>query len=150
MTDSDKVREVSTYPESVVKIRHCPNCRSILDTFQLTAHSMAVEQYFIPRLRAINKSLGWSVRSFGETPMSELQMLLFTGICKHCSLLSTWDFSVEELEEVMTSKTPHAQIKWAHSPALLRTAMGKADEDQKPIFKNLLDWLDPEPRDTEK
>ena len=84
-----------------------------------------------------------SVRAFGQQNVNELQFLCFGAVCQNCWLISTWDFSKDELEAIV-NKDPAAAdvgIKWTYQPALLRTLVDKAEEPLKSALQNLLDDL---------
>ncbi|WNC90922.1 hypothetical protein RI103_06115 [Paraburkholderia sp. FT54] len=135
-----------------VRHRRCPGCNAELSRFHLNALLMPIEQFSIGRLQQVNNLMGWSIRPFGLQSISELQLLVFVSPCENCSLLSTWDFGTEELNEIFGphGQPPYAQIAWNYSPDLIERHLGSAPDWLKPNLQQLLDAIRPKPHDQAK
>lgn len=122
--------------------RHCPGCKTLLTSFSMTALSMPVEQYAMPRLRDMNKDVGWSVRSFVDSSPYDLQFLAFNSTCPQCTLISTWDFSQDELTALFNFGTdaPYS-IFWAYSKEQLHYLVSKSPERMRTGFLKLYEIL---------
>lgn len=104
---------------------------------------MPIEQFTIPLLQQVNQAFQWSIRPFGMSNFNELQFLAFRSICPACTLVSEWDFGVDELEEILSSPIhpSYAQIKWIYEPQLVEKALETAPEWLKPNLQSLLNNL---------
>ncbi|WP_155771115.1 hypothetical protein [Burkholderia cepacia] len=140
----------ATHPH--VRRRHCPGCKTELVSFNLSATLMPIEQYAMGQLQSVNKTIGFSIRPFGYQNIHELQFLAFTSACPNCTLISSWDFGVEELDEIL-ARAPHppfAQIRWTYAPASIDAMLAVAPEWLKPNLQQLLNAITPKPNDKEE
>lgn len=104
---------------------------------------MPIEQITMGHLQTVNKALGYSIRPFGVQSVHELQFLAFMSNCPNCSLISHWDFGVEELDEILRSpqQPPFAQITWVYAPDAIAHYLESAPDWLKPNLQALLDML---------
>ncbi|KDR34821.1 hypothetical protein BG57_03995 [Caballeronia grimmiae] len=111
-----------------------------------------IEQFAMAYLQDANRKLGWSIRPFGMQSMNELQFLAFSSICDNCTLLSTWDFGVEELDEILAQRIqpPFAQINWTYNPAKLARALELSPEWLRPSLQQLVESLTPKKENEQK
>jgi hypothetical protein len=124
--------------------RKCPSCSSDVGVLQLSAYAMPAETLTLPWLHMINKAIGWSVRTFGQSTVNELQFIAFTHVCKKCSLISWWDLSVEELNDAMTNPQSKIKIAWASNPEVLKQVLEKIPQEYRAPLQALLNNLTPE------
>jgi hypothetical protein len=127
------------YPEP----RSCPSCKSVIDRLQLSAFPIPTEQVFMPWLRMINKALGSSLRTFGQSGMNELQFLAFTSICNKCGHISWWDLPVGELEAIVTGVQETPVLTWSSNPEALRFIVEKLSPEAAASFRALLHDVTP-------
>lgn len=126
------------------RARQCPGCKATLGTFSACATPLLIEQSAMNELRDLNKSAGWSVRTSGEAYLAELQFISFMSVCPNCSLISNWDFEVDELEAVLLAGAKVGiSIKWNHNPELIKYLVEKAPENRKNAFRATLDLVSP-------
>lgn len=135
-----------------VKRRHCPGCGAELERFHLQALLLPIEQFTVGRLQQTNQMMNWSIRPFGSQSFAELQLLTFMSPCMTCSLVSTWDFGTEELNEILspTGAPPYAQIAWNYAPELIEQHLNNAPDWLKPNLQQLLDVIRPKNHDETK
>lgn len=128
-----------------VRHRFCPGCREELSRFHLIAVQIPIEQLAMPLLLSANEAINWSIRPFGNQNLHELQLLVFSSACTNCTLISTWDFGTEELQEITRSSQhpPYAQIAWNYAPELIRIHAAKAPDWLKPQLEALLKAITP-------
>lgn len=137
--------------KSHVRQRVCPGCRTKLTTFSLSAHMLPIEQNTINRLVEANRSFNWSIRSFGETSMLEFQYLGFTAVCGNCTLVSTWDFGRDELEEVLKQgPSSGIEISWNYNPEVIKELHKRAPDSLKGIFQGFVEAYAPPVAENDK
>lgn len=119
------------------KPKACPSCGEQVERLQLSAFSMPQEQNFIPWLSMINAAARWSVRSFGQASLNELQFLCFTSCCHSCGLISWWDMGVEELTYTLNNPSVRPLIAWSSSPEAITKLIELLPDEHKDVFKKL-------------
>jgi hypothetical protein len=127
-----------------VRTRHCPGCAEILERFQLVAIPLPPEQLFLHQLREVNNTVGMSLRTFGQSTLSELQFLHFMATCPSCTLMTHWDFATDELNWIMDNfaESP-IKISWMYNPVILEMLAGRATGAIKPLLDQLVAQVKP-------
>lgn len=128
-------------PPPPLRVRKCPSCQTPAKAFLLSALPLPIEQASIPWMVAVDKEIGFTVRSFGATNMNELQFLAFTNICQTCGHISWWDIPTEELEWMLNHPNDEAYIHWTYQPQRLLDFEKKLSPDKKWIVSKLLENL---------
>jgi hypothetical protein len=118
----------------------------------LSTVQLPIEQFTLPMLQSANNSMGWSVRSWGHQNVHELQVMVFMSACDACTLISQWDFGVDELNEILREPMhpPFAQIMWGYSPYVIEYYLERAPDWLKPNLQQLLDSIKPKPHGESK